>query len=98
MKDRIQIDGIWYIKENKQEPLDIIFYDGAVYENDYYCIEASRNKEYNSISVEVTYKNTGKKEYIDNEEYLKYVIKGDKVDFMDEKLLRNFLINLNWIE
>jgi hypothetical protein len=98
MKDRVQIDGVWYIKENKQEPLDIIFYDGAVYEDDDYCIEAYRDKEYNSISIEVKDKNTGKKEYIDNEDYLKYVIKGDTVDFMNEDLFRNFLITLNWIK
>ena len=98
MKDRVQIDGVWYIKENKQEPLDIIFYDGAVYEDDYYCIEAYRDKEYKSISVEIYDKNTGKKEYIDNEDYIKGVINGNNVDFMNEELLRNFLINLNWIE
>ena len=98
MKDRIQIDGVWYIKENKQEPLDIIFYDGAVYEDDDYCIEATRHKGFHGIYVEVKDKNTGEKEYIDNEDYLKYVIKGDTVDFMNEELLRNFLINLNWIE
>ena len=98
MKDRIQIDGVWYIKENKPAPLDIIFYDGAVYEDDDYCIEASRNKECKWIDIEVLDKNTGKKEYIDNKEYLEYVIKGDTVDFMNEELLRNFLINLNWIE
>ena len=92
-------DGIWHLlKENKQEPLDIIFYDGAVYEDDYYCIEASRDKEYKSISVEIYDKNTGKKEYIDNEDYIKGVINGNNVDFMNEELLRNFLINLNWIE
>ena len=98
MKNRIQIDGVWYVKESKQEPLDIIFYDGAVYEDDNYCIEASRDKEYNSISVEVLDKNTNTKEYIDSQEYIKGVIKGDTVDFMNEELLRNFLINLNWIE
>ena len=98
MKDRIQIDGVWYIKENKQEPLDIIFYDGAVYEDDDYCIEAHRNKESKWIYLEIYDKNTGKKEYIDNEDYIKGVINGNNVDFMNEELLRNFLINLNWIE
>jgi len=98
MKDRVQIDGVWYIKENKQEPLDIIFYDGAVYENDNYRIEASRDKEYKWINIEVLDKNTNKKEYIDNKEYLEYVIKGDTVNFMNEDLFRNFLITLNWIE
>ena len=94
-----KVDDIWHLlKENKQEPLDIIFYDGAVYEDNDYCIEASRDKEYNSISIEVYDKNTNTKEYIDNEDYLKYVIKGDTVDFMNGELLRNFLINLNWIE
>ena len=92
-------DGIWHLlKKEMQEPLDIIFYDGAVYENDDYCIEASRDKEYKWISVEIYDKNTGKKEYVDNEDYLKDVIKGEAVDFMDGELLRNFLINLNWIK
>ena len=92
-------DGIWHLlKENKQEPLDIIFYDGAVYENDNYRIEASRDKEYKWINIEVLDKNTNKKEYIDNKEYLEYVIKGDTVNFMNEDLFRNFLITLNWIE
>jgi len=97
MKDRIQIDGVWYIKENKQEPLDIIFYDGAVYEDDNYCIEASRDKEYKSIDIEVLDKNTNTKEYIDSQEYIKDVINGNNVDFMNGELLRDFLINLNWI-
>ena len=92
-------DGIWHLlKENKQEPLDIIFYDGAVYEDDYYCIEASRDKECKWIDIEVLDKNTNTKDYIDNEDYLKDVIKGYTVDFMDGELLRNFLINLNWIK
>ena len=98
MKDRIQIDGVWYIKENKQEPLDIIFYDGAVYEDDDYCIEATRHKGFHGIYLEIDNKNTGKKEYVDNEDYLKDVINGEAVCFMNGNLLRNFLINLNWIE
>ena len=94
-----KVDGIWHLlKKEMQEPLDIIFYDGAVYENDDYCIEASRDKEYKWISVEIYDKNTNTKEYVDNEDYLKDVIKGEAVDFMNEELLRNFLINLNWIE
>ena len=92
-------DGIWHLlKKEMQEPLDIIFYDGAVYENDNYRIEASRDKEYKWINIEVLDKNTNTKDYIDNEDYLKDVIKGYTVDFMDGELLRNFLINLNWIE
>jgi len=94
-----KVDSIWHLlKENKQAPLDIIFYDGAVYEDDDYCIEAHRNKESKWIYLEIDNKTTGEKEYIDNEDYLKYVIKGDTVDFMNEELLRNFLINLNWIK
>jgi hypothetical protein len=97
MKDRIQIDGVWYVKENKPAPLDIIFYDSAVYEDNDYCIEASRNKESKWIYLEIDNKTTGEKEYIDNEEYLKDVINGEAVCFMNGNLLRNFLINLNWI-
>ena len=98
MKDKIQIDGVWYVKENKIAPLDIIFYDSAVYEDNDYCIEAYRDKKYKSISIEVKDKNTGKKEYIDTQEYIKEVINGEVVCFMNEKLLRNFLITLNWIK
>jgi hypothetical protein len=97
MKDRIEIDGVWYVKEI-QEPLIINFYDGALYEDESYCIEASRYKESNSIYIEIDDKITGEKEYIDNEDYIKDVINGDTVDFMNGELLRNFLINLNWIK
>jgi predicted adenine nucleotide alpha hydrolase (AANH) superfamily ATPase len=99
MKDRIQIDGVWYVKENKPAPLDIIFYDSAVYEDNDYCIEASRDKEsLKYINIEVIDKKTNTKEYIDNKDYLKDVMNGDSVDFMNEELFRNFLINLNWIK
>ena len=97
MKDRIEIDGVWYVKEI-QEPLDIIFYDGAVYEDDNYCIEASKDKEHKIIDIEVIDKNTGEKEYIHSQEYIKDVINGNNVDFMNGELLRDFLINLNWIK
>ena len=50
-KDRIQIDGVWYVKESNVKPTtkkveiddaDITKYKGATYETDDYCWEATK--------------------------------------------------------
>ena len=44
--DRIQIKGVWYVKEDQQQEdpikLDIVNYHGCVVENDEFCIEATK--------------------------------------------------------
>lgn len=47
MKDRIQINGEWYVKENNTPKTnikddDVTFFEGCVYETDNYCWEATR--------------------------------------------------------
>jgi len=41
-KDRVQIDGVWYVRENIPiEEIDPIYYLGAVLENEAYCFDAN---------------------------------------------------------
>jgi len=57
--DRIQINGIWYIKEDHQESiqLDPTNYHGCVVENDEFCIEAMKlydedgDRYYDSLDI-----------------------------------------------
>ena len=47
MQNRIQIDGVWYVRE-QQEPevqLDITRFKGMVTESDKYCFEATKIKD-----------------------------------------------------
>jgi hypothetical protein len=42
MKDRIQIDGVWYVRENEAKNLpNITKFKGMVIESDKYCFEAT---------------------------------------------------------
>jgi hypothetical protein len=45
MKDRIQVDGVWYIKEPTPEPqpikLEVVDYIGCAVENDYFAFDAT---------------------------------------------------------
>ena len=68
-KDRIQIDGEWYIKESIINPMetreltakDLTHYEGFVYETDDYCWEATRVfKDDNSLHDAVMVKFTDK--------------------------------------
>ena len=47
MEDRIQINGVWYIKEPEDaipesETLDLTYFEGCVHETDKYCFEVTR--------------------------------------------------------
>lgn len=46
MQDRIEINGVWYIKEdlsnNQKKDIELNFSTTATYENDKYCWEATR--------------------------------------------------------
>ena len=49
MEDRIEINGVWYVREEelKEQPveeieMDVIPFDGRVFETDLYCFEATR--------------------------------------------------------
>jgi hypothetical protein len=83
MKDRIEINGVWYIKEKTKEKkkIDIIDYLGCVYESDKYCFKAETNLELdeNFLSIEVTDKTIKpwRVDTFDNPDWMRDVLNGD---------------------
>lgn len=74
MKDRILIDGEWYIRENviensKQIYSDPIHYEGLVFEFDDYCFDVSRiyrddGTTYDALTIEFTDKRPLREDWI----------------------------------
>ena len=95
MKDRIEINGVWYIKEdilNTQEEVELSFSLEAMYENDKYCWQATRlykeNSQvyfYNDIDIKFTDKRNKpfKEEHWDNNDWMLLVLK-DNSDALKE--------------
>ena len=46
MENRIEINGVWYVREEDTTDLDITEFEGCVYETDKYCWEATRILKY----------------------------------------------------
>ena len=97
MKDRIEINGVWYVKENQsnQEELDLDFtsFDGRVYETDLYCFEVTRILEddgipYDGGCIKFTDKRVRpfKEDFWDNENWFLGVLNEDPISMVD---LRN---------
>ncbi len=90
MKERIQIDGVWYVRETEPEE-EIILNDltqvlNIIYENDDYSWEASRifkddgETFYEGFDIEFTdkRKTPWKTEYWDSMKWLKGVLEDDR--------------------
>ena len=91
MQDRIEINGVWYVREdlsNKEEEKDIeIHYSvEASYEDDKYCFVASRlskNEELTSFYEDIDIKFTDKRikpwkeDYWDNNLWMRNVLNND---------------------
>ena len=79
-KDRIQIDGVWYIKEgvdNQAIDFDTVEYKGRVYESNLYCFDVTKIKRddngyYDGVDVKFTDKRTKpwKEDNFDNDRWL----------------------------
>jgi len=81
-ENRIQINGEWYVKEStitdkkvEIEDSDITRFEGAVYENENYCWEATKiyrndGTLYEGVTIKFTVKITGKIEYWDNDDWM----------------------------
>jgi hypothetical protein len=68
--ERIEINGVWYVREDSQSPKtltigenDVTHYRGIVHESDNYRFEASKlykdftsGQDYDGIAIEVTFK------------------------------------------
>ena len=91
-KDRIQIDGVWYVKESNAKPTtkkveiedsDITKLLGAVYETDDYCWEATKIYKddgtlYSGLDIKFTDKaNSEIIRYWDNDAWMKGVLESN---------------------
>jgi superfamily I DNA and RNA helicase len=99
MKERIQIDGVWYVRETESQPefidVEINTSISALYENDDYCWEAIKlinddGTHQDDIYVEFTDKNkTLKKiDYWDNMLWIKgvYEYNPDSIEQASEMM------------
>jgi len=69
-KSRIQINGVWYVREDSIKPSDfefnikdITFYKGCVYENETSCFDVSKLDNYpDTLSIKYTDKRPSDRE------------------------------------
>lgn len=105
MKNRIQIEGEWYVKETQVSNLLLntpTKFEGCVVENDSFCYEATRMKRddnesfYKSIDLKVTDKRVKpwKEETWDNDLYLKLILKNDSASLKSLNYNENELLFL----
>jgi len=98
-KNRIQIDGVWYVKEDTidygpEKELDVTCFEGMVTEDDNYCFEANRIMRddgetfYPGVSIKFTNKTSNKIEYWDSDEWLIGVLEAnqDSIESVSEDL------------
>ena len=74
MENRIEINGVWYVRENanidhiEPEEMDLIFSEECCYENEKYCFVASRMRKdggdefYPDITITFTDKRSGNRD------------------------------------
>ena len=91
MKNRIEIDGVWYTREDNTTPEVIprlepsIAFEGLVFESDLYCFEATRVRDDDGefydkeCSIKFTDKriDPGNSEYWDNTEWMIEFLNND---------------------
>lgn len=86
MKDRIQIDGVWYVKEdtnNTNTEIDYTWSESCIVENEKYILEATRVRPkmmaefYKDITIEIKHKQTDNTIYIDNTNYMLNILDWD---------------------
>lgn len=88
MEDRIQVNGVWYVRE-QEEPeveIDVIRTEGRTTESDKYCFEATRIERkdvpgtyYDGIDIKFTDKREKpwKDDYWDNDAWLRGVLENN---------------------
>ena len=89
MKNRIQVDGVWYVREDQvQESFELnpVKFDGIVVENENYCFEATRihkddNGGYYKDSVDIKFTDKRikpwKEDYWDNNDWMRRVLENN---------------------
>jgi hypothetical protein len=92
-KDRIQIDGVWYVREDKPKVnFDIVEYKGRVYESDLYYFEVTKHKKddtsyFDGVNVKFTDKREKpwKTEDWDNDKWLLSILNDIEVHIDEAK-------------
>lgn len=97
MEDRIEINGVWYIKESSPQikvDLEFIHFIGCSAENKNHCFEATKlykdnpNSElYEGFDIKYTDKKTKETELWDNDKWLIDVYNNDKKSLEELKNL-----------
>ena len=82
MENRIQINGVWYIKEPSFEPLNLepVDYIGCVVEDDFFVFDTTISPDDpKDIGIEIIDKrvNPHKKYYWDHSGWMNRVLEGD---------------------
>lgn len=112
MQDRIEINGVWYVRESSVqiEDLDPINFEGCVVENGDFCIEATRltknqYAQYESdIDLKVTDKRGGKGKWVehhwDNNAWMVGVMQNSQpaVDSLEEGLVNLELKHIQYFQ
>ena len=114
MKDRIEIDGTWYVKEQTEsvKEFDTTYYQSAICESDTasfeFCyIQRDENLIFllGSQSIEYTNKHTKSVEYWDNDTWIREISSGandrELLQLMsdeDLKMLNLFIVQLMSID
>lgn len=112
MQDRIEINGVWYVRESSVqiEDLDPTNFEGCVVENNDFCIEATRliKKQYaqyeSDIDLKVTDKRGGKGKCVehrwDNNAWMVSVMQNSQpaVDSLKEGLINLELKHIQYFQ
>jgi hypothetical protein len=81
MLDRIEINGVWYVRENPEETIiiDTTDYYGCVYENESFCFDATKLESDDTIDIEITDKRKTPWEthHYDSQPFLIGILDGD---------------------
>ena len=88
IKDRIQIDGVWYVREDniEDEPikLDVVETQGCLVENEDFCYDATRIANdkggfYDGVDIKVTDKREKpwKEDYWDNNTWMLGILENN---------------------
>jgi len=91
-KDRIQIDGHWYVLENTNslDLIEVTEFVGTVYESKLYCFEATKilrenGTMYDSINIKIINKQTSKEDVCDNENFFRGVLEKNEESLTSTK-------------
>jgi hypothetical protein len=89
-KERIQINGVWYVQEEQPLELDTTEFRGMVVEDEQYCFEATqlvKNKDeyYPGVDIKFTDKRTKpwKEEHWDNNNWIIGVYEGNELSLTE---------------